>query len=158
MKSALKRLIFKLYKVLPVRIRFWISYLNSDKFLVDVVAFILKDNKLLLVKQTYQHSWGLVGGWVKRGESIEDSIKREVMEELGLVVEVKSIQEVRSVPDRPVIDIVLSCNVVGGKLRIDREEVEEARFFDVKDLPKILPPHQFYVKKFLKEVQELNRG
>ena len=149
MKSAVRRLTFKLYKILPIRIRFWISYLCSDKFLADVVAFIVKDDKLLLVKQTYQYSWGLVGGYLKKGESIENAIKREVMEELGLIVEVSSILEVRSVPEKSVIDIAVYCEVVGGELKVDGEEVEEARFFIVKDFPRILPSHEFYIRRFL---------
>lgn len=150
MKSAFKRILFKIYKVLPVRIRFLISYLYSDKFLVDVVAFIVKDNKLLLVKQTYQYSWGLVGGWVKKGESIENAIQREVLEELGLKVKMKKILEIRSSPNRPVIDIAVECEMTGEDSKIDGEEVEEVKFFDIKDLPKnILAPHKYFIDKFL---------
>lgn len=150
MKPAFKRILFKIYKILPAKIRFLISYLYSDKFLVDVVAFIIKDNKLLLVKQSYQYSWGLVGGWVKREESIENSIKREVMEELGLRVKMKKVLEVRSSSNRPVIDIAVECEVIGGDSKIDGEEVEEVKFFDIKDLPKnILAPHRYFIDKFL---------
>lgn len=55
-------------------------------------AFIVKDGKLLLIKKSgsdpnQANKWEVPGGRMKFGEEIEDHIKREVYEEVGLEVD-----------------------------------------------------------------------
>jgi ADP-ribose pyrophosphatase YjhB (NUDIX family) len=66
------KFVYKIYKLLPVRVRWWISYLLAAKFLVGFVAIIISDNKLLLVKQSYQYHFGLPGGFLKTAENLKD--------------------------------------------------------------------------------------
>ena len=51
---------------------------------VGVYAVIIEDNKILLTRQWDGYS--LIGGGVEKGETIEESIVREVKEETGLTV------------------------------------------------------------------------
>ena len=51
---------------------------------VGVYAVIIEDNKILLTRQWDGYS--LIGGGVERGETIEESIVREVREETGLTI------------------------------------------------------------------------
>lgn len=45
------------------------------------------DGRVLLIRQTYRHGWGLPGGLLARHEDPVDGVRREVAEEVGLVVE-----------------------------------------------------------------------
>jgi mutator protein MutT len=56
-------------------------------------AFILKDNRLLLIKKSendpYQaNKWEVPGGRIEFGESLTTHIKREVKEEVGIDIEI----------------------------------------------------------------------
>jgi ADP-ribose pyrophosphatase YjhB (NUDIX family) len=46
----------------------------------------IHNDKILLVKHSYSNQWYLPGGQVKVNESIEDALKREITEELGVAI------------------------------------------------------------------------
>src|SRR5260370_10046464 len=98
---------------------------------LGVVALIFDDGNLLLVeraKEPLKGYWSLPGGIVEAGERLEDAIRREVLEETGLIVEPLSVFEVfeRIIPDstpdaagNPEYHYVLIdylCRPAGGKL------------------------------------------
>lgn len=51
---------------------------------VAIRVLIVKDNKVLLVKESSDPWWAFPGGGVDHGETIEMSLVREVEEELGV--------------------------------------------------------------------------
>lgn len=51
---------------------------------VATKAMIIKDDKVLLVKEIPEMWWGLPGGGVDHGETVESSLAREIEEELGV--------------------------------------------------------------------------
>ncbi|NKB69145.1 MAG: NUDIX domain-containing protein [Candidatus Latescibacteria bacterium] len=50
---------------------------------VGVRLLPIKGDEIVLVRHTYQNSWYLPGGGVKKGETLEQAIRREAQEELG---------------------------------------------------------------------------
>lgn len=57
---------------------------------VGVRILLIQNNKVLLVKHTYDKAWYLPGGGVKKGESYKEAICRELKEEIG--VELNNIE------------------------------------------------------------------
>jgi 8-oxo-dGTP pyrophosphatase MutT (NUDIX family) len=49
-------------------------------------ALLIKDNKILLIKQTYTPGWRTVGGAIDRGETPLEAVKRELYEEVGAIL------------------------------------------------------------------------
>lgn len=50
---------------------------------VSMVIIDKKNNKALLIKQYNTNNYRLVAGYVSKGESAEDAVKREIKEEIG---------------------------------------------------------------------------
>jgi 8-oxo-dGTP pyrophosphatase MutT (NUDIX family) len=117
----------------------------SKLFRVGVGAIITKDGKLLLglrgPKARDQHyKWELLGGLVEFGESLEEAIKREVMEETGLeVVPGKIIgNNARQSPDgsEQWVGITFECVWKAGEPR--RTEYDRVLEFEWHDLESAL--------------------
>lgn len=141
---------FTIYRELPVDLRWKISYLTSDKFLVGMVFLIEQDDALLLVRHRYQDAWGLPGGWVEHGETIEQAIRRELREEIGARVIATSVVEVQKPAYTPVVDIAVKCEVEPGEMVFNDSEVVETRFFARDALPDdILYTHKPYIRRYI---------
>ena len=102
-----------------------------------VICLILSGDELLLIRHTYGHSaWTLSGGGLKKNESKEEAVKREVKEELGLDITPEYIGEFTHHPDYK-IDTV-SCFVARIEKiepKIDHLEIKDAKWWHIDNLP-----------------------
>lgn len=92
-------------------------------------------NRLLLVRRARdpgKGKWGLPGGFVDRGEKIEDALRREVYEETRL--RLKKIEFLFTFPNQydykgvlsPVIDVFYVCQVEDpGAIQLEASELNE---------------------------------
>ena len=64
--------------------------INVEDYVLNVRAsgIIIHDNKILLHKNINEDHYALIGGRVAIGESSEDALKREILEEMGKEVEI----------------------------------------------------------------------
>lgn len=106
-------------------------------------AVIVIDGPLLLFKRknsTAAEQWWFVGGRINKGESLEETLHREVKEETGL--EIKSCRFInvysRIFPERHDITVAYLCLCKDGEIQLDSEHSEYKLF---KKLPKILHPY-----------------
>jgi 8-oxo-dGTP diphosphatase len=64
--------------------RLWWGFAHPSHEGAQVAVFVGAD--LLLVRQSYRAGWHLPGGGIKRGETPEATARRELAEEVGIVV------------------------------------------------------------------------
>lgn len=102
------------------------------------IIAVTDGNRILLSKyagRAYK-KYALLAGYVEIGETVEETVKREVMEEVGL--KVKNIRYYKSQP-WSFSDTVLMgfyCDLDGeDKITLDKEELALAEWFEREDLP-----------------------
>ena len=102
-----------------------------------VIIMVRDGDRVLLARKAEwaPGRYALVAGFVDNGESLEGCVAREVKEEVG--VDVKDIQYVGSqnwpFPSQIMIGFIASY--AGGEITIDRDELEDARWFPRTEMP-----------------------
>ncbi len=102
-----------------------------------VIILIRDGDRCLLARKAgwSPGRYALVAGFVDNGECLEGAVRREVKEEVG--VDVKDLRYVGSqnwpFPSQLMIGFV--ATYAGGEIRIDRKELEDARWFPCANLP-----------------------
>jgi len=104
-------------------------------------------DKILLIKRRtlpFRGYWALPGGIVDAGETVEQTIVREVKEETGLdVAVVRKIGEYheQGFQDGVEYDYYPACflvKVVGGEIKKQVSEIEEIKLFSLSSVPTAL--------------------
>ena len=144
----LKRILLKIWRVLPLWLQVAASRLIRPLFQVFAAAVIFdEDRNILLVKSTYNrfHPWGLPGGSLEYDEHPEEAVIREVMEETHLTVCIEKLLLVSSwTPDR--VGLYYLCRITGGTFS-PSDEVSEFAFFSLDELPDVRPLDRDMIKR-----------
>ena len=144
----LKRILLKIWRVLPLWLQVAASRLIRPLFQVFAAAVIFdEDRNILLVKSTYNrfHPWGLPGGSLEYDEHPEEAVIREVMEETHLTVCIEKLLLVSSwTPDR--VGLYYLCRITGGTF-FPSDEVSEFAFFSLDELPDVRPLDRDMIKR-----------
>lgn len=102
-----------------------------------VIVAITKGEQILLAHAARfsDRIYSVIAGYVEAGETLEDCVRREVMEEVGLCV--KNIKYFSSQP-WPYPDslmVAFTAEHESGNVNVDGKEIEEANWYSKDDLP-----------------------
>lgn len=109
------------------------------KICPGVIVAVTDGNRLLLTKYANRPgtvNYALVAGFTEIGETLEETVRREVMEEVGL--RVTNIRYYKSQPWSFSSTLLCGfcCEVDGSReVRLDTEELAVAEWFEREDIP-----------------------
>lgn len=131
---------------------------------VHIVAaggFVEDDHGNLLLVKTYHRGWDVPGGQIEAGESVEEGLLREILEESGIIARVDRLLGLYSnvgqhvwhdgkteVPTKVLLDF--ACRYVGGK-PTPSEETSEVLWVPKGDALQyvVAPASRFRLEKAL---------
>lgn len=98
---------------------------------VAVGTIISHDGGVVLLKRGIEPGYGkwvFPGGFVDRGETLEEAAARETWEEVGLEVTTDRLLGAYSYREFPVVVVVFSARVTGGRLLAGDEALDAGTF------------------------------
>ena len=104
-----------------------------------VIVLVRKDDEVLLVhaKNFRTDFYGLVAGFVETGETLEEAVHREVMEETGLHIKNLSYFASQPWPYPCGLMVGFTADYDGGQIHLQRSELSKGAWFDKDHLPQI---------------------
>jgi NAD+ diphosphatase len=136
------------------------SYTVYPRVSPAMMALVVRDREILLARAPHflPHMYSALAGFVEPGETIEDCVRREVREEVGLEVEEPEYFGSQSWAFPHSLMIAFTARYAGGEITPDPVEIAEAHWFSIDALPKL--PSSVSISRRLIEgtVERLRRG
>lgn len=130
--------------------------------IVAGAGIVINDHNEVLMVKTYKSGWVFPGGQVEVGENVIDGVKREVMEEAGVDIEVGEVfcissntekypgyNGVKEIPTKVMLDFI--CKAKDGKPRPSDENSESAyvpkdKVLELIQAPAIIERYKAYLE------------
>ncbi len=125
-------------------------------------GIVINENDEVLMVKTYNAGWVFPGGQVEVGENVIDAVKREIMEEAGIDIEVGEVfcissntgkhpgyNGVKEIPAKIMLDFI--CKAKGGIPRPSDENSESAyvpkdKVLELIQTPAIIELYKAYLE------------
>jgi 8-oxo-dGTP diphosphatase len=150
MWEPLRPLLLRLWRDVPFPgwLRHIFLRILNPSFMVGAMALIQDEQgRVLVLEHTYRRQlpWGLPGGWLKRSESPETGLSREVLEETGLRVRVDGLLAADFWGSSQ-LDLLYRCTVESGTYT-SSDETGLHRWVSPAELPELLPNQRALLHK-----------
>lgn len=127
-------------------------------------VIVYRDGKILLQQRQDNGTWALHAGGIEIGEELEDTARRELLEETGLVAGKLELLGIYSGKDRFMTypngdqvympNVYYSCRDFTGKLCFQPDEVQQLKWFALDAIPSnIHKPNQRAIQDFIRWVR-----
>ncbi|WP_407422013.1 NAD(+) diphosphatase [Methanobrevibacter sp.] len=96
-----------------------------------IIVAIRKGDELLMAKHSYHDNirYALIAGFVEPGESVEDAVHREVLEEVGIKIKNLEYQRSQSWPFPNSLMLGFTAEYESGDIKVDGDEILKAAWF-----------------------------
>jgi NAD+ diphosphatase len=124
-----------------------------------IIVLVRKGRKLLLARsrQTPPGMYSILAGFVEPGETLEQAVEREVKEEVGISIRNICYFGSQPWPFPHSLMIGFTAEYSEGELEIDPNEMEDAGWYSVGQLP-LLPPPISISRRLIDDFLRTNAG
>lgn len=117
------------------------GYTQYPRLAPCVIVLVTRGNAVLLARSPRfpPGMFSTLAGFIEAGESVEDALAREIHEEVGVAVRSPRYVGSQSWPFPNSLMLGFHAEWAGGEIAVDGEEIVEAGWFAVDELPMIPP-------------------
>jgi len=101
--------------------------IEAPRHIVAASALVRNDKGQILLVRTHRRGWEIPGGQIEIGESLIAGLKREVLEESGVQVEIGRLAALCSNLTSSIVIFCFEARYLGGQLR-PSDETPEVRW------------------------------
>lgn len=113
---------------------------TMPKHSVSVAGVVVReDGRILVIRRDDNGHWEAPGGVLELDESFEDGVRREILEETGLVVEVERLTGVYKNLTHGIVALVYRCRPAGGEPHAT-DEAREIRWMTMEEVQSAMVP------------------
>ena len=113
---------------------------DTPKHSVSVAGIVVRDDgRVLAVRRRDNHHWEPPGGVLELAETFDQGVRREVLEETGIEVQVERLAGVYKNMLRGIVAIVFRCSPVGGQLT-PTAEASSVRWLTIQEIQQRMDP------------------
>ena len=118
-----------------------------------VIVLVEKGDQILLAHhhRSSKPIYTVLAGFVEVGESVEQAVVREVKEEAGIYVNNVRYLGSQSWPFPAQMMLAYVATYAEGELKRDKHELSDLQWFDIDQLPKLLPPRGTISESMIRE-------
>jgi len=115
------------------------SFISFPRISPAVIMAVTMEEKILLGRSPHfpDGMYSTLAGFVEPGETLEEAVKREVEEETGIQVTNVTYMASQAWPFPHSIMIGFTADYKSGNIAVDTNELEDAGWFGVDELPKL---------------------
>jgi 8-oxo-dGTP diphosphatase len=128
--------------------------MNEKPIIVVNYAIVKLGSSIVLTHEKDRPGWKFPGGWLQWGETMEKSVKRECLEEIGVDVEVDGFigtwQHLGD-NDHRIFSVTTAKVSPDVTLRPDGAEVESIDLVEISD-PRLRDPSYFFKRRYFEAV------
>ena len=101
-----------------------------------IIVAIRNEDKLLMAKHSYHDNirYALIAGFVEPGESIEEAVHREVLEEVGIKIKNLKYMKSQSWPFPNSLMLAFTAEYDSGDIKVDGDEILKAKWFTKEEI------------------------
>ncbi len=131
----------------------WLETKQLQVHFVSAAGIVYKGDKVLLIR-TARRGWEYPGGIVEQGEAILDGLKREILEESGIIAEPeymtgiyqnlvkkKGYGPLEGITLPTTVNLVFRCRYISGETTPSDESLEVGWFTADEAMKMITQPH-----------------
>ncbi len=102
-----------------------------------IIVLIKKEDQLLMARSPHfpPGAYSLIAGFVDPGESIEEAVHREVLEEVGLTIKNLSYWGSQPWPFPDSLMLAFTADYASGEIIMEQDEIEDAGWYPYDQLP-----------------------